>query len=660
MATTTSITSGGMIDVNGLVTSLMGVERRPVTLLTAKQTSYQAKLSAMGNIKSAVSAFQTTVGSMASASSFQTTSATSGDTSVFSATAGSSSTLGSYSVEVTKIAQAQKLATAGQLSTTTAIGSGTLTFDFGSISGGTFDSVTGKYTGASFTNSGASSGTVTIDATNNSLQGIRDAINTAKIGVTASIVNDGSGTPYRLALSSNNMGSSNSVKISVAGDAGLSSLLAHDPAGTQSLAETATAQNALFKVDGISISKSSNIITDAIAGVTLTLKKPSTSSVSLDVATDNSAATKSVQGFVDAFNTLNKSLSSALASGVVGSTAPLHGDALIRSLQSQIRSVLSTPLSNNGSTVNTLSQIGVSFQPDGSLALNSTKLSAAISSNAKDVASIFAASGSATDSLVSFSSGSVSTKPGSYAVSISQLATQGSLTGSAAAGTTITAGVNDTIDLTVNGVASSITLSAGTYTATSLAAEVQAKINGVSALSSAGVSVGVGQASGVISITPNTYGSSSSVSVTGGNGASNLLGATPTSASGLNVEGSIDGTSIIGSGRSLVSTTGNSNGLSLTISGGALGSRGTVSYSQGYAYQLNQIATNALASTGSLTSRTDGLTSSVRDIGKQIDSMNVRMTVIEARLRKQYSALDAMLSNMNATSSYLTTQLSKL
>lgn len=660
MATTSSITSGGMIDVNGLVTSLMGVERRPVTLLTTKQASYQAQLSAMGSIKSAVSTFQATMGAMASTSSFQTTSATSGDTSVFSATASSASTIGNYAVEVSKIAQAQKLATAGQSSTTATIGNGTLTFDFGSISGGTFDSVTGKYSGASFANSGTSSSSITIDASNNSLQGIRDAINAAKIGVTASIVNDGSGTPYRLALSSANMGSSNSMKISVAGDPALSSLLAHDPAGTQNLAETATAQNAQIKVDGISISKSSNTITDAIAGVTLTLKKPSTSPVTLDVASDTGAITKSVQGFVDAYNTLNKSLTTALASGVVGSTAPLHGDALIRSLQSQIRSVLSVPLSNNGSGTNTLSQIGVSFQSDGSLALNSAKLSAAISSNAKNVASIFAASGSTTDSLVSFGSGSVSTKPGSYAVSVTQLATQGKLTASAAAGTTITAGVNDTVSLTINGVASTISLSAGSYTATSLAAEVQAKINGLSALSTAGVTVGVTESGGALSITSNTYGSTSSVSVTGGNGATNLLGASPTAVTGLNVEGSIDGTSIVGSGRSLVSTTGNSSGLSVSISGGALGARGTVSYSRGYAYQLNQIATEALASNGSLTSRTDGLTSSVRDLGKQIDSLNVRMTTIEARLRKQYSSLDTMLSKMSTTSSYLAQQLSKL
>lgn len=657
---TSGVTSGGMIDVNGLVNSLMTVERRPVNLLTTKQSSFQAKLSAVGTVKNAVSTFQGAMSSLASASGFQTISAASGDSSVFSATASSTSTAGSYSIEVTKLAQAQKLATSGQISTTAAIGSGTLTFDFGSITGGTFDAVTGKYAGASFANNGSGSKSITIDASNNSLQGIRDAINAAKMGVTATIVNDGSGTPYRLALSSNSMGSSNSMKISVAGDAALSNLLAHDPAATQNLAETSTAQNAQLKVDGISISKASNTISDVISGVTLNLKKISTSAVSLDVASDSNGVTKSVQSFVDAYNTLNKTLNSALASGVVGSTAPLHGDSMVRSLQSQIQGIMRTTLSSNGSSVNSLSHIGVSFVKDGSLSLDTTKLNAAVSANPKSVAGIFAATGSSTDSLVSFSMGSVSTVPGSYAVAVSQVATQGSLAGSAAAGTTITAGVNDAVNLTVDGVSASITLSAGTYTAASLTAEVQAKINGSATLVAAGVSVNVKENAGVLAISSGKYGSASSVAITGGNGANGLLGGTPQQTNGVDVAGTIDGQAASGTGQSLYSTSGNSSGLSLIVNGGTLGNRGTVNYSQGYAYQLNKLATSVLSTDGAMTTRTNSINNSIRDIGKQIDSMNTRMTVIEARYRKQYAALDTMLSSMTSTSNFLSQQLSKL
>ncbi|MDH4284429.1 MAG: flagellar hook protein, partial [Gallionellaceae bacterium] len=213
------------MDVNSIVSQLMTVEQRPLLALARKEASYQAQLSAYGSIKGALSSFQSAVSGLSNASRFQGLTATSSDTSIITASAASSAVAGAYSIDaITSLAQAQKLAAAGQASSTAAIGTGTLTFDFGTISGGTFSSVTGKYTGATFTSSGAGTKTVTIDATNNSLQGIRDAINAAKIGVTATIVNDGGASPYRLALSSDSIGKTNSIKISVAGDAGLSSL----------------------------------------------------------------------------------------------------------------------------------------------------------------------------------------------------------------------------------------------------------------------------------------------------------------------------------------------------------------------------------------------------------------------------------------------------
>jgi flagellar hook-associated protein 2 len=466
-----------MVDVNGLVTALMGVEKQPVNKLTAKQASYQSQLSAVGTLKSAVSSFQSSLSGLTSASSLQPMAATSSDTSILTATASTSAAAGNYTIEVSKLAQAQKLATAGQASSTAAIGGGTLSFDFGAISGGAFNPATGKYTGATFTGNGAATQTVNI-AANSSLEGIRDAINAANIGVSATIVNDGSGTPYRLALSSANSGSSNSLKISVSGDAALGSLMAHNPAGTQSLTETQTAQNAQLKVDGLSISKATNTISDAISGVTLNLAKVGASPVTLSVASDSGGITKSVQTFVDGFNALNKSLNSALASGVVGSTAPLHGDSMVRNLQSQLRGILTSSVGGT-TNVSTLSQIGVTFQKDGSLALDSTKLANALKNNSADVIKIFSA---------------VSTTPAN----------------------------------------------------------------------------------------------------------------------------------------------------------------------EGIATRLSKFAQGVLGADGALTTRTTSINNSIRDLGKQIDSWNTRLTAMEARYRKQYSSLDTMLSSMNTTSNFLATQLAKL
>jgi len=537
-------TSATNLDINSIISQLMTVERQPITKLNVKEAGYQAKLSAYGSVKGAVSSFQSAVQSVSSASNFQTLKATPSDTTIFSASAASTATAGTYSLEVTTLAQAQKLVAIGQTSSTAAISDGTtttVTFDFGTISGGAFDSGTGKYTGSTFTSNGAGTTDITIDSSNNSLQGIRDAINAAQMGVTATIINDGSGIPYRLSLSSDSLGVSNSMKITTSGgDGTMATLLAQDPAGlpaAQHLSQTVTAQNADFKVNGVTVSKTSNTVSDVIPGVTLTLSKVTTTPATLTVARDTATMSSSIASFVKAYNDIAgtlKNLSAYDAAKQKG--AILQGDSTVRSLQSQLRSMLNTPVVGISGTLTTLSDVGVTFQKDGTLAVNQTKLDSVMASNFSDIASLFASVGKATDSLVSFSSATSSTKAGSYAVSITQLATQGKAVGSAAANLTINAG-NDDLTLSVDGTSASITLSAGTYTAATLATELQSKINSVSALSTAGISVAVTQSGGVLTITSANYGSTSAVDITAGDGALDLMGATPAEPPGVNVNG---------------------------------------------------------------------------------------------------------------------------
>lgn len=661
-----SATSSGL-DVNSIVSQLMMVEQRPLAALAKKEASYQAQLSAYGSIKGALSAFQSAVSGLNSVTKFQALTATSADTSVASVSASSTATAGIYSLDsITKLAQAQKLAATGQASSTAVIGSGTLTFDFGSITGGTFDSVTGKYTGAAFTSNGAGIKTVTISATNNSLQGIRDAINAAKIGVTATIVNDGGASPYRLALTSDSIGKTNSIKISVTGDAALSNLLAHDPANNagQNLAETVTAQNAEFKVNGISVSKASNTISDVIQGVTLTLHKTTATPVNLTVARDSAAIRSSVEGFVKAYNDLNKMLKDLSAyNPETKQGAILLGDSTVRMLQTQIRSALGAPVSNTGGSLTTLSQIGVSFQKDGSLALDTSKLNTAITNNFNDIASLFAAVGKASDSLISYSSAASATKPGSYAVNVTALAIQGKTAGNFNLNAGLnTIAANTAVNVTVDGTTASVSLTAGSYTASQLAVMIQSAINGVSAFSSTGRSVAATvDGSGFLTLTSGSYGSSSGVSLSSGTGtAVSAFMGTATNTAGVDVAGTIGGQAATGSGQFLTSSAGNPIGLKLQINSGLTGDRGTISYSQGYAYTLNNLATSALASGGQLDGRTTGINNSIKDIGKQREVMNQRLTDIEKRYRAQFTSLDTMLSSMNTTSSYLTQQLSAM
>lgn len=762
---------GSNLDVNSIVSQLMQVESQPLTKLAKKEASYQAQLSAYGSIKGALSSFQGAVQGLSDVSKFRSFSATSSDSTVASVSSSSIASPGSYAVNVSKLAQSQKLVAAGQASTTAAIGSGastTLTFDFGSISGGTFTAYNpaagtgGSYSGSSFTSNGAGVKTVSIDASNNSLSGIRDAINTAKIGVTASIVNDGGTSPYRLVLSTDSVGNSNSIKISVNGDAGISSLLAHDPAATQNLKETITAQNTEMTVNGVFVSKAGTSVSDVIQGVTLNALALGATNVS--VARDTASIVSAVNGFVNAYNAVNKTLSDLSAyDASTKQGAILQGDSTVRSIQARLRGVLNSPLSGGGAFSN-LSQVGVSFQKGGTLAVDSTKLQSAIDNNFSDIAGVFTATGKSTaDSLVSFVSSTSSTKPGAYALTVSQLATQGSVagssaaslrnvTGSAAAGLTITLGSNDTLNVTVDGVAAavtltaqtyasyaalatevqtqinaatgknvtvtnnggvmsittntagatslvavsggngvanllgtsptqnaaitaglndqlsvtvdgtvaSVTLTAGTYSAAQLASHVQSVINGASALTAVGSAVSVAQVAGVMTITSNRYGSASNVSVSG-TAATNLLGATPTATAGVDVAGTINGIAATGSGQALTGATASDvEGLKLQILGGATGVRGMVNFSKGYAYQLDSLLTKLLDGNGFLSSRTDGINRSIKDIGNQTNVLQLRLQNIEKRYRAQFTALDTLIGSMNKTSSFLTQQLANL
>lgn len=389
--TITSQGVGSSLNVNSIVNQLMQIERIPLDKLVKKIDSYDAKISALGSIKSSLSSLQTALAGLKSGSSILANKAESADTSIVKATGTSGAVAGNYSVEITQLAQTQKLVAAGQTDTTTAIGNGTLTIDLGTISG-TLNTTTGHYDpGASFVSNGSGPFNITIDASNNTLAGIRDAINDADIGVTATIVNDGDpANPYRLVLTSAS-GADQSIKISVAGDVALSNLLSHDPAGTQNLSEKVTAQDAEFKVDGLSIIKSSNTVTDVISGVTLELKGENPgSTVNVSVTQDIDAAKEAVKAFVKAYNDLRAEINKQTDSGYSGGTVgALASDYATQQLLTFVRDELvEEPTGITGSYTN-LSSIGVSFGRDGTLSLDESKLTAAIQDDSNNVADLF-------------------------------------------------------------------------------------------------------------------------------------------------------------------------------------------------------------------------------------------------------------------------------
>ena len=368
---------------------------------------------------------------------------------------------------------------------------------------------------------------------------------------------------------------------------------------------------------------------------------------------------KAVQSFVDGYNAANATLNKLTAfNGVGAQNGILLGDSTSRNIQVQMRSMLTAPV-NSGNALTTLSQIGISFQSDGTLALDSAKLGTAINTNFDSLGALFNATGKATDSLVAYSGSTSKTVPGTYAVDVTRLATRGATQGSQAAALTVTAGTNDQLTLNVDGTVVNVTLAAGTYaSADALAAEIQSKINGATGTSG---SVVVSQTSGVLSITSARYGSASQATVTGGNGMASLLGAAPSFSLGFDVAGTINGVAATGNGQTMSGAIGNaSEGLSLNIVGGTLGARGNVTFSQGYAYQLSQYLGDTLGTTGSLKARTDGINSSIKGLTQRQQELQTRLAETEKRYRAQFTALDTMISGMNSTSSFLTQQLANL
>jgi len=651
MATIQPAAAGTGLDVNTIVSQLMTVERQPLTALDTQQSGITAKLSAYGSLKSVLASLQDAASAAADASKFNTAVADIADTSLASASAVPGTAAGTHLLEVQTLAQAQKLKSVAFASTATTLGSGTLTVEFGSYTGGAFA-----------LNPDRAAKSIAIPAGTDSLAAVRDAINAAGAGVSASIVNDGSG--QRLVIGSDQSGASNAMRITVADDdgnntdaAGLSRL-AYDAStgGTANLTQTIAAQDSVIVVDGITVQRSSNSVSDAIEGVTLNLLKAAPGSPStITVSRDSSAATAAIGAFVNAYNNAASTMQSLSAyDASTQQAAVLQGDPTLISLQSRLRSVLGAAIANaSASGYGSLSAIGVSFQRDGSLAIDSTKLQAALNDPSRDVAGVFTAFGKPSDSLIAWTRAASTAVPGNYALNVTRLATQGQATGSAAAALQVTAGVNDTLQLQLDGVAATVTLAAGSYSAQSLAAALQSRINGDAGLAAAGAAASVAASGGVLSIISARYGAASSVAIAGGNAAADLFGGSPSSAAGLDAQGTIGGVAATGAGQFL-----SAQGLTVQVNGGATGARGSVNFTRGYGDQLGSLIGDLLD--GPLAIRTDGLNASISDIGRQRDELNTRLATIEQRYRAQYTALDQMLTSMQSTSNFLTQQLANL
>lgn len=359
MATTPAISSPGIgsgLDVTSIVSKLMAVESQPMQLLQKKQSDYQTQLSAVGTIKSALSTFESAMADLSTPDSFKLFTATSSDPTVFDATATSSAAVGNYSVQVNQLAAAEKMGSSAFADAgTTVVGNAGDQMKI-TVNGNTF--------------------TVDLGQT---LNQIRDQINSAtdNAGVTASVIQENSTSNY-LTLSSNSTGTANSISLSFV-DSGGNAIA--DPL---SMTTTQPAADAQVVIDNTyTLTRSSNTITDGITGITLNLNKADTSTAyTLNVSQDVSGVTNKAQAFVDAYNALHKAISDA-------ESGTLQGDNTILSIDNQIRDVMNTVPTGLSSQYSYLADVGVAFQKDGTLALDSTAFQTALQADPNGVAQLF-------------------------------------------------------------------------------------------------------------------------------------------------------------------------------------------------------------------------------------------------------------------------------
>ncbi len=656
---------GSGIDVGSLVDQLVAAEGAPKSLrMNTREAELTAKLSSMGAIKSALSSFKSSFLNLTLGSTYSALKTTSSDTDVFTATATSSAALGTNTIDVLSIAQAQVLtsdATYAAADTGSAVvGTGTLTFEFDDDKDGVFD---GTGTIAAVTISGGT------------LNDIRDSINDAAIGVTASIVYNGTG--YQLSLVSES-GAAKSMKITAADGVGTAitdpsiglGQFAYDPvAGVgagQNMTQTMAATDASILFNGVSVTSATNTITNPVDGIELTLKAADAGVVkTLSIADDNSKISTSTASFVASFNELINSLNAATFYDAASGTKGLFlGDAVIRNIENQVRNVLNKTVGDTTVKYNSMASIGITTTSDGTLEFDSTKLDAALSEDPDQVRNLFSGNSSNVDTsyqdAINFSSIPTGVETSEVDVLITQAATQAQLFGGRLDSLIldgVTPLTSSNFDITVDGLLTSVSLNGQTFSSgDDLASYIQNSV-GVNKLT-------VSYANDKLTFASTSYGSASTIDITNSEANASVnfgIYNTTSAATGKDVAGRIGFESATGVGQILTADAGTAYaGLVVTFTG----TTNTFGYEKtkvgGLFSELNTLLNSFLESDGILAARDKTYNTQISDIVDQRAQLSLRMDALEARLLRQFNAMDTLVAQLNSTGTFLTNQLSSL
>lgn len=344
-----SVTFSGLatgIDTDSIIEALMEIERQPIDRLENDKSYYQNRLKAFSQLDEKLKSFLDKAEAIDTQIELNSPAVSSSSEANLAATATGQAQLGSYQISVVDLAQQQKDVSQGYEDKTTALGTGDIVLTVG-----------------------GTPSTITIDDTNNSLEGIAQEINDADLGVTATIINDGTDSPYRLVLSG----------ATVADEFNLD---ASSLSGGPTMTNTQVAQQAHILIDGIDVYSDSNRLDSSIPGLTLDLlKADETVSTTVNVSSDQEATTAKIKEFVDAYNGIISFIADQ-------KDADWGNDSAFRSVKRRLQDLLVTP-QGTGGTFSTLSQLGFETQRDGTVTLNSSLLTTALTNDYSGVIGLF-------------------------------------------------------------------------------------------------------------------------------------------------------------------------------------------------------------------------------------------------------------------------------
>jgi flagellar hook-associated protein 2 len=430
--------AGSGIDTLALVDQLVAVEKAaPQQRIDTKREKIETQISDLGLMSSALSTLKDAAAAMGNADTFNTKSAAFTDSSAFiPVSLEPEAQVGDYSFTVSQLAQAQSLSTSAVFNDPSdAVGLGTLTFNFGN-----WDVVVPPADPSIFTaDVAASVQTITIDNSNNSLTGLAKAINTADFGVQASIINDGGG--YRLVIrAESGLNKQLEITASESGagpsntdDQGLSRFaFSDDPASAFQMTQNQIGQDAIFTVNGLSVSRSTNTIDDVIAGFEYTLSGVTAvgETINVTIEEDKAVAEQTVRDFVEAYNLFLETIEPLIGfNEETNAYGSLHTDSLAKNMPAQIRQLLVGDVLGLESTFTALTNVGIRTELDGTFSIDEDTFSAAVNDNYDLFKNLFIPVKESSTDQITINSYGKNTISGEYDIVITQPPSKGNLVG---------------------------------------------------------------------------------------------------------------------------------------------------------------------------------------------------------------------------------------